>query len=429
MLRRLAATWGNADYGRLGHGKVLSRTRPRVIAELCGIDVKAVEAGGAHTAVLADDGTLYTFGLNDHGQLGHSQEDPYCQVPREVLLPEPIVSVACGYYHTLAVSDTGRIWGFGKNSAGQLGLGGRSSSAVPWAAAVKALEGEQIAEVCAGAEHSLARSASGELYSWGCSKNGKLGHGKESIFSMWGKHDWAPRLIRPLRGVKISSLAAGLTSSGAVDDSGNVYTFGYGRFWQLGLGHDNDQPVPEIVPDLGGVRQLAMGALHTVAVKQGGAVMVWGGNEHGCLGTGQSGRALRSPTMLPKVDATHAACGWKHTCAVTPNGELLSWGWGGAVGESFGGGQQEEEEESLGGGQLGLGNDFDMWAPHAVMAAELGGGMKEQASSRARTAGTQTSGSSQSRVALTTQRELLRYPLADRSVAFRASGQHLRALA
>lgn len=50
--------------------------------------------------------------------------------------------------------------------------------------------------------------------------------------------------MRALQGTKIQRLAAGMTCSGAVDDEGNVYTMGYGRFWQLGLGHDRDQPTP-----------------------------------------------------------------------------------------------------------------------------------------------------------------------------------------
>ena len=53
MLRRLVATWGNADHGRLGHGALPSQILPRVVAALGGTDIAAVSAGGAHTAALA----------------------------------------------------------------------------------------------------------------------------------------------------------------------------------------------------------------------------------------------------------------------------------------------------------------------------------------------------------------------------------------
>jgi alpha-tubulin suppressor-like RCC1 family protein len=68
------------------------------------------------------------------------------------------------------------------------------------------------------------------------------------LFLSWHQSNKTPRLVRALRGTKLTSLAAGHTCSGVVDDAGCAYTMGYGRFWQLGLGHDRDQPTPEQVP-------------------------------------------------------------------------------------------------------------------------------------------------------------------------------------
>eukprot|EP00191_Tetraselmis_sp_GSL018_P006490 CAMPEP_0177607112 /NCGR_PEP_ID=MMETSP0419_2-20121207/17728_1 /TAXON_ID=582737 /ORGANISM="Tetraselmis sp., Strain GSL018" /LENGTH=184 /DNA_ID=CAMNT_0019101641 /DNA_START=193 /DNA_END=745 /DNA_ORIENTATION=- len=96
MLRRLLATWGNADFGRLGHGAIESQMLPRVVEVLKEENIVQVSSGGAHTAAVAADGSLYTFGLNDFGQLGHSQGEAFCEVPREVLVPESVVSVSWG---------------------------------------------------------------------------------------------------------------------------------------------------------------------------------------------------------------------------------------------------------------------------------------------------------------------------------------------
>jgi alpha-tubulin suppressor-like RCC1 family protein len=77
MLRRVLATWGNGDCGRLGfarlgHGELL----PRVVGALLDVEIKQVACGGAHTAVVAADGTVFTMGLNDRGQLGLDTQEP-----------------------------------------------------------------------------------------------------------------------------------------------------------------------------------------------------------------------------------------------------------------------------------------------------------------------------------------------------------------
>eukprot|EP00191_Tetraselmis_sp_GSL018_P001473 CAMPEP_0177600378 /NCGR_PEP_ID=MMETSP0419_2-20121207/13587_1 /TAXON_ID=582737 /ORGANISM="Tetraselmis sp., Strain GSL018" /LENGTH=144 /DNA_ID=CAMNT_0019093359 /DNA_START=193 /DNA_END=624 /DNA_ORIENTATION=- len=144
MLRRLLATWGNADFGRLGHGAIESQMLPRVVEVLKEENIVQVSSGGAHTAAVAADGSLYTFGLNDFGQLGHSQGEAFCEVPREVLVPESVVSVSCGHYHTIALSV--RLWAFGKNSNGQLGIGRRSGGASPLPSLVRDLDGAAVEE-------------------------------------------------------------------------------------------------------------------------------------------------------------------------------------------------------------------------------------------------------------------------------------------
>lgn len=70
------ATMGNGQFGRLGHGwPCRSELAPRVCANLAHHDVDQVACGGAHTVALAADGSVFTFGMNQQGQLGHSEDD------------------------------------------------------------------------------------------------------------------------------------------------------------------------------------------------------------------------------------------------------------------------------------------------------------------------------------------------------------------
>lgn len=188
MLRRVLATFGNGDCGRLGFARVgVSEQLPRVVKALLDVQIKQAACGGAHTVVLADDGTVFTMGLNDHGQLGHSagqlqvpvrsrwlrRQRPHtaaaaarsrhqpppahqpapptqptgrcrprypAQVPQEVLVPEPVVAVAAGNTHTLALADSGNVWAWGLNDKGQLGIGPDLGS-TPEPRLVKALQG------------------------------------------------------------------------------------------------------------------------------------------------------------------------------------------------------------------------------------------------------------------------------------------------
>ncbi|KAJ9518466.1 hypothetical protein QJQ45_018482, partial [Haematococcus lacustris] len=184
-LRSVLATCGNGAMGRLGHGlDCASQSLPRIVGSLVGSDVKAVACGGAHTVVLtglllllADDGSVLTFGANSQGQLGHSEKDKFIPVPLEVGLPDSAVAVAAGEQHTLCLTKGGEVWAWGSNASGQLGIGPTDKARVPEPRLVKPLTGVGVEELAAGSEHSLARSTSGQLWSWGTSTQGALGQG------------------------------------------------------------------------------------------------------------------------------------------------------------------------------------------------------------------------------------------------------------
>ena len=94
-----------------------------MVAALLGSPLHNVAAGGAHTCALSERGEVFTWGLNDKGQLGHDKEDVEVGLPQEVPLPEPATAVAAGANHTLCLGESGSVWSFGCNGRGQLGVG------------------------------------------------------------------------------------------------------------------------------------------------------------------------------------------------------------------------------------------------------------------------------------------------------------------
>lgn len=122
-----AYSWGYAFRGCLGHGDTLSRSTPARIEALEGVRLVAVSAGYVHSLGVADDGGLYSWGSGEFGQLGHRDDTTARLVPERVKTLQScrVVAAAAGNAHSIAVTDTGRAygWGYAAGRDSRLGLG------------------------------------------------------------------------------------------------------------------------------------------------------------------------------------------------------------------------------------------------------------------------------------------------------------------
>lgn len=151
---------------------------PCLIEELKGVKVVDISCGLDHTLVLQSDGILLSGGSNTYGQLGRSKQDLG-------LLPvdtnEHVVCVASGLSHSFAICKSpkpggiteGGIFSWGWNQNSQLGRVGPENLPLP----VGGLLGEKLLSVSGGRVHSLALTSAGEVFVWGCGRNGRLGLG------------------------------------------------------------------------------------------------------------------------------------------------------------------------------------------------------------------------------------------------------------
>lgn len=160
--------WGNNGSGELGTGDFVGQNAP--VAVSIPSNVASIAPGGlAHSAVITEDGELWTWGFNFHGQLGIGTNVDDA-TPAQVL--SDVMAAATGNFHTLAVKNDGTVWAAGINSAGNLGTGTLTSSTT----FVQTLITDVI-DVAAGLESSVALKSDGSVWAWGLNNYGQLGNG------------------------------------------------------------------------------------------------------------------------------------------------------------------------------------------------------------------------------------------------------------
>jgi len=257
--------------------------------------------------------SLRTWGKGFYGQLGSAAFEDH-EEPGEIQLstslggeakPPPAV-VACGNSHTMCISRRGELFTWGLASSGELGHGGLTPVELPVPRQVNALAHLRIVSISAGGNHSLAIAEDGTLWSCGRGKSGQLGHGTQM--------DEGPlQRVEHLRGLRIVSTAAGVAHSVALASDGTLFTWGDGRYGQLG--HSALETLQNAVDNIAlskpwkvqalcprkllsadRVTAVAAGGHHTMALTVGGGLKVFGRNHHGQLGLG--GRATRKGIVL-----------------------------------------------------------------------------------------------------------------------------------
>ncbi|VFQ80398.1 unnamed protein product [Cuscuta campestris] len=140
--------------------------------------VKRIACGGRHSAVLTDAGAVLTFGWGLYGQCGQgSTEDELSPECVSSLLGIKIDGIAAGLWHTLCISADGDVYAFGGNQFGQLGTGGDQAETLPRLIDAPSLENVNAKVVSCGARHSAIVTDDSKVFCWGWNKYGQLGLG------------------------------------------------------------------------------------------------------------------------------------------------------------------------------------------------------------------------------------------------------------
>uniref|UniRef100_A0A8C3AVV7 HECT and RLD domain containing E3 ubiquitin protein ligase 4 n=1 Tax=Cyclopterus lumpus TaxID=8103 RepID=A0A8C3AVV7_CYCLU len=320
--------WGNASYGQLGLGGIDEEivVEPRTCEFFHGKQVCDLGCGHRHTTFLLEDGTVYTCGCNDLGQLGHEKSR---KKPEQVVALDAqiILAVSCGESHTLALNDKGQVFSWGLGSDGQLGLH-NFEECVRVPRNIKSLSEVHIAQVACGYWHSHALSRGGHVFSWGQNQYGQLGLGID------GQSISTPQIIQSLQGIPFNQISAGGAHSFALTLSGAVFGWGRNKFGQLGLNDCNDRFSPALLKSLRSQRviYISCGEDHTAALTKLRGVFTFGAGGYGQLGHNSTNHEINPRKVFELMGnvVTQISCGRQHTLAFTPScGKMDSFGLAG----------------------------------------------------------------------------------------------------
>ena len=245
----------------------------------------ACACGWCHTISLSDDGTAHSFGNNEEGQLGLGHNN------FRVLLPTPIPNlpkiklISCGGYFTVCVDNKGFIWSFGENNRGQLGTGNITNINVPR----KLRNIPPVVSVSCGSSHTLIITNDDNLWSCGCNEFGQLCHGDTEDRSKPQKTSFS----------NTSKISTGSNHSLVQNDKGEIFACGYNDYGQCGLGHFNESQItPSLISNLPSkIVNFVCASQQSLFLDCEGNVFSVGENGLGSLGLGHN----RNQNVLNKI--------------------------------------------------------------------------------------------------------------------------------
>ena len=280
----LVRCWGDNSFGQLGNPDYDATNHPVDVPMPGDARIVQVAAGAFHTCALSNDARVFCWGSNGYGELGLGSYVSQLTPQLVTLAPTTAtpVRIAAGGFTTCVAMSNGTAQCWGRNQYGEVGDGTRTMRNVPTAVTGIA----DAVDIDAGVNHTCVVRATGRMQCWGRNIDGRAG---DMTFP------------------NVALLSAGGTHTCVRTTVGGLHCWGGNAYGQL---------TPNNID--GGIARVATGANHTCAATEAGTVVCWGASTAGQLGD--------TVDPVPGDNIVDVTAGANHTCVLTDRGAVLCWG-------------------------------------------------------------------------------------------------------
>jgi len=304
-------TVGRNFFGQLGVNDTIDRSTVVPVLFISSQAI-AIACGTFHTAILLNNGTVRTVGLNSDGQLGVNDVVTRSTVVTVLNISSQAIAIACGRYHTAILLNNGTVRTIGRNNFGQLGV----NDVVTRSTVVTVLNiSSQAIAVACGAYHTAILLNDGTVRTVGLNSPGQLGVNNTIDRST---------VVSVLNVSTAIAVACGSTHTAILLNNGTVRTVGRNQFGQLGV---NDVVTRSTVVSVLGISSqaiaIACGEHHTAILLNNGTVRTVGRNQFGQLGVNDTNNRSTVVSVLNiSSQAIAVACGFAYGAILLNNGTV-----------------------------------------------------------------------------------------------------------
>ena len=306
-------SFGNNEQGQLGLGHNKNVSLPTPIPNLPQISL--VSCGGHFTVCVDCNGFMWSFGENNFGQLGTGNTTNF-NVPQKILDIPPVLSVSCGFEYTLIITTDSNLWACGHNNFGQLCIESKRYQMKPQQTSFS-----NISKISTGSHHSLFQNNKGEIFSCGFNNYGQCGLGH------FDSPQITPSLILNAPS-NIVHFICGYHQNLFLDSEGNVFSVGYNHYGSLGLGHNKGENVLNKIPDIPLIKTISCVGTSSYLIDFEGNLWAFGLNNYWQLGHGDSTN-INTPKVIKTLkniqQISYGCCG-RHFLAKNSQNQIFVTG-------------------------------------------------------------------------------------------------------
>lgn len=330
----IALSFGSNENGRTGQntesGNTLVAT-PVNTTNLAGVSILDVDAGGAHSLLLGDNGTVYSFGISSSTGIDGVFSSVVVPTPINMsnLAGRQVTHISAGTQHSLLLTSDGSVFSFGSGQIGR-NAANLSEARMPGMIDTTNLGGRTISQVSAGFLHSLLLADDGSVFSFGNNLSGATGRNVSSGSTAIA----SPIDATNLAGKTFSQVSAGGELSLLLAEDGTVFSFGENDFGQTGLGVDAGDTLIATPIDMTNladrtITQVSAGFLFGLLLDSEGQVFCMGAGFLCGLGSGASNALVATPidtTNLAGKEIVQLAAWENHSLLLASDGSVFAFG-------------------------------------------------------------------------------------------------------